>query len=590
MLPDSDRNASVPSSQDVPAVARELTAPAVDGQPVCEASPDSDLWKPQFLHPSSVVFDVLSKIRQFIFPAVVGIWGATQWGFWGPTALLGVFVVSLVVTLLRYFTLRYQIKGNDFVVTEGLLFRRIRAVPIRRIQNMDLVQNVLHRIFRVAEVRIETASGTEPEATLRVLTHSQIAELRAGIFGSKLGEPESLLGATEMATVTEVGGSEAAVLSDSSLAEPPLVAEPSASGAQLAEAADSAVREVYKIPFVDLLKAGMASNRGTVLIGIVIGYFFQFDFESRFDAGTIRREIRRTINGTLRDYLPAVDGPWQFLPYLIIGAIVLFLALRLFGMGWYVLRFFDYRLTRQGNDMRIATGLLTRVSATVPRQRIQFMSVHRPLLLRWMGLASIRLETAGGAGQESENAAATVSRRWFLPVVRESEVQRVLDELRPGLNWRETEVTTTWHGVSPLAGKRLMRIALILCALLSLVTGVASPPWGWLAGVAAFPVFAWIAVKKARARRYARTDWGLVYQSGLFTKKLSFAFYDRLQTLEVQQSPFDRRWKMASLVVDTAAAGPADHRIQIDYLEASFAQRQFDELHQKAASHRPAWT
>ena len=114
-------------------------------------------------------------------------------------------------------------------------------------------------------------------------------------------------------------------------------------------------------------------------------------------------------------------------------------------------------------------------------------------------------------------------------------------------------------------------------------------PWGWLAGPVAFPLLWLLIKKKSRSRKYARTDWGIAYQSGWLTRKLSFAFYDRIQALQVSQSPFDRRWKMASLSIDTAAAGPADHTIDIEYLDEEFAFSQFSELQQHAASHQPSW-
>jgi putative membrane protein len=103
------------------------------------------------------------------------------------------------------------------------------------------------------------------------------------------------------------------------------------------------------------------------------------------------------------------------------------------------------------------------------------------------------------------------------------------------------------------------------------------------------PLLSLLAMKKSQAMRYARTDWGVAYRSGLWTRKLSFAFYDRMQTISFNQSPFDRRWNMAGISVDTAAAGPADHLVDVAYLDAAFAQQQFRELQSMAARHRPSW-
>ncbi|MFN3191709.1 MAG: PH domain-containing protein [Aureliella sp.] len=560
-----------------------------DQQPLAGSS---RLAEPQFLHPSSILFEAISKVRQFIFPAVVGLFSAAQGGFWGAGVAVVIFGGSLVATVLRYFTLRYRIQGNDFVVKEGLLFRRTRSVPIRRIQNMDLIQNLLHRVFGVAEVNIETASGTKPEATLRVLTRSQIEELRAAIFGAGQSAPIASEDAVEVSRVGEIRGmpmSNSADVTDKAAGEEIGSGElgiPSAPvGAKVLgdRWQQDEAQEVHRIGMRELLLAGLASNRGFLLVGVVAGFFFQGNF---FD-NRYRPRFGKMME--YREYVPEVGGSTNSLLMLLGLFLGVVLLLRMLGMVWYVLRFFDYRLTRAGNDLRISCGLFTRVSATVPRKRIQFISVHRPLLMRLMGLASIRIETAGGSASEQENAASTVSRQWFLPVIRDADVNGVLNALRPGFDWGSPSEEIEWYGVSPRAGARLTRLVIIACLAMSLCGLAITRPWGWVIGIVAFPFLALIVRKKVKSRRYARTPWGLAYASGLFRKKLSFAFFDRIQTVELGESPFDRRWDMASLLVDTAAAGPADHKIDVSYLDAGFAKRQFCELQEQAAKHRPSW-
>lgn len=550
-----------------------LDPPRVEG---CRVSPDetqmaqTTIHEPSFLHPSSIVFEVLTHIRKYVIPAIIGIYGAVQGSTFG-LGLAGLILGgSLMITLVRYFTLRYSIQGNDFVVTEGLLFRRIRSVPIRRIQNVDLVQNVLHRVFGVAEVRIETASGKEPEAILRVLTRQQVEQLRNAIFGG-LPQPAQI--------PTEPNETGACAVAES-LPQSLTAAAPAISPTVISQNEGNEQSNILlTIPLKQLLAAGAASNRGLVLLGVVVGLIFQGDYASNY------RPRVRVDSDTLRAWLPDGNDSYQIALALVVGVVLLLVLLRLVGMAWYVLRFHDYQLTRHGDDLRISCGLLTRVSATVPRQRIQFISVHRPWLMRWMGLASIRLETAGGAGNQSEDAASTVSRRWFVPVIDVGQVPRLLAELRPGLQWQESEVD--WQTVSPLTGRRLFRLAVLLSLLVSAIGLGVLRPWGAAAGVVALPLLVLWARKKSRSKHFSRLPWGVAYRSGVFTRKLSFAFYDRVQTLEYSQTPFDRRWKMASLLVDTAAAGPANHRIDIHYLDEQVARQQFDELQFAAATHRP---
>ena len=90
--------------------------------------------------------------------------------------------------------------------------------------------------------------------------------------------------------------------------------------------------------------------------------------------------------------------------------------------------------------------------------------------------------------------------------------------------------------------------------------------------------------------QYARRSNEVVYRSGILNRKTSITFFDKIQTLRINQSPFDRRWGMATLSIDTAAAGPAGHRMQIAYLEQQFANREFNQLRVSAAGREPVFS
>ena len=473
------------------------------------APPDQSMGR---LHPTSLAFDLLSHVRSLIVPAVIGLFGAAQ----GQMTYLIIgamfFIPTVVFSVIRYLSLKYQIRDGQLIVTKGIFFRRVRTVPVERIQNIDLVQNVLHRIFGVAEVRVETASGTEPEATLRVLSLEDVEKLRSFIFQGA---------GQAVAASDDVAASESAVRNVDG-------ATGLASGA--ATQAVPATEQLHSISLGMLIKAGLASNRGSVLIGVLVGLYFQFDLEKQFSF--------RQLEQLLPQGLSAI----QQVLIAIAGSIVVLACLRIFGIVWYILRFFGYKLTRSGNDLRISCGLFTKVSATVPRNRIQFISIHQNLFMRWMGLATIRIETAGGSSGQ-EDATKSVSSRWFIPVLPDSQVAATLEQLRPGLCWSEQNFD--WQPLAPRAGTRMLRIAIVTTVLIAAVGFGIWQPWGWIAGVVALPGLIWHATKKRKSRKYARSDDCVVYRSGVLTHKTGITFFEKIQTLEVSQTPFDKRWGLS---------------------------------------------
>lgn len=511
--------------------------------------PESDQYR--YLHKSSLLFSLISLLRQNVIPFALAGFGAANGDQFYMILGLAFLGPSFAYSLVRYFTTRYRIADGHLIVQEGMLFRRVRTVPVERIQNIDLVQTVFHRLFKVAEVRVETASGTKPEAVLRVLSMREVATLRQRVDLQQAevdAEPEMGLGGEASRPV---------------------------GGPSMAERVEPNEQQLLlRIPLNWLIKAGISSNRGIVILGVILGFALQF--ENEFLEDLLSNPVFRGFD--------LWDGSVRSL--LIIAGVVLgtALLLRLLGVGWYVLRFYGYELRQDQSDFRISCGLLTRVSATVPRARIQFISVHRGLMMRWLGLATIRIETAGGAGGADEDASSSISGKWFIPVLPESRVAELLTLLRPDV--QQVVAEDAWQGPGRKAAVRkyrLMLMALLAAGGLAMLVS----RW-WLAAlcVGAMPISIVVAHWIARSIRYARTGTGVIYRSGILNRKVSYTFFDRMQGLSWGQSPFDRRWNMAKLTIDTAAAGPAEHAVKIAMLEEPFATEEYSALLRLASRKR----
>lgn len=522
----------IPSDREMASDQEEpYLAEAVDDEPLTSAA---DTIIDRRLHRMSLPFMMIARTRSYLIPAVAGTVFAAR-GHRHFALVLGIsFLVTFLSDVFRYFTLKYRIEGGELVVSKGLISRSQRNIPLARIQNIDLTQNFLHRFFSVAEVRIETASGTEPEATLRVLSLDEITRLRNQLKGVK--SPESHLDD----------------------------AEPGAFQDQL----------ILSIAIPELIIRGLIGNRGLIMLAVVLGMAIEFELFEKIPMEWTEEALKRVR-----------ETGWII--NLALGTLlfaIFFGFVRILSAIWFVLRFSGYKLTADDQDLKVVAGLITRVSATIPRKRIQFISVQESLMARMLGRASIRIETAGGAGTEDEDARATIGRRWFVPIVSKSFVDTLLSELRAGLT--ADDGYYDWQPLASGTRKRLFRRAIFLSCLISVVLGFTLRLWAIPVGILVLIAMIWHAARFARSLKYARFDDGVVYRSGVLDRKMSFTFFDKIQAINVSQSPFDRRWKMARLHVDTAAAGPAEHTISVPYLDEDFAYDEFRRITRKTSSRR----
>lgn len=515
------------------------------------------------LHPASILFGVLRLAKAFLLPlvALVLFARASSWELWA--AIL--FVPATAFEIYRYATTRYGVSASDLVVRRGLLFRSERHVPLQRIQNVDLAQNPLHRMLGVAEVRVETAGGSEPEAVLNVLSLAAAASLRREVRGE--GVSSAAGGA--------VGGHEP--LPASERAEDAMHAS-GPGRAHAARAASSAGESslVLRLPTAELVRLGLISNRGMALVFVAIGAAWELDLFERIGFERLYAWLAEQ---------PALRSP-LFLATLLLAAMVL---LRLLSVIWTVLRFHGYELRLAGDDLRMTCGLLTRITATVPRGRIQLISVRRSVIQRWWKRATVRIETAGGAGSEDGEASGLQSRRWFVPIVREADLPRVLEALSHGLPVRLSQAR--WEPISPQGRRRRTRLALIESAAIALAGAAAAwllgSPWLFGVGVLLAGLNLWHARVEIGVLAHVRSPGLIGLRSGALTRRESIVRTERAQVLEARQSPFDRRWGMATVRVDTAGAGAAEHSVSIPYQEIDAARSLVEELLEEAVETSP---
>jgi uncharacterized membrane protein YdbT with pleckstrin-like domain len=82
------------------------------------------------------------------------------WYFWGILILLaGVSITFLLVWLVRK-TTTYIISSSSIRVDHGILIRKREEIPKRRIQGVDVRQNIIERfILKTGNVEFNSASG-----------------------------------------------------------------------------------------------------------------------------------------------------------------------------------------------------------------------------------------------------------------------------------------------------------------------------------------------------------------------------------------------------------------------------------------------
>ena len=258
------------------------------------------------------------------------------------TSIVGALV--LLGSAVRWTRFWYRLDGPNLVVRGGLLQRWERTLQPARIQSVDVVQKLSHRVFGVVELRIEVVGGKGTEAALVALTPEEAKQLRAILMADHdRGEEEERT-------------------------EPALL----------------------RMRPADLLLAGATGGRVAV-VAAMAGWLVQILPEGSFV------ETMDRLAGADRSDLET---------FAVIAAGLL-LASILISLVSTILVYWDFTALRQGDRLVITRGLLQTRRSVVPVARIQAIRLEENPIRRAFGLASLRVLTAGygrGSGDEQQSS------------------------------------------------------------------------------------------------------------------------------------------------------------------------------------------
>lgn len=509
--------------------------------------PDSGEWR-RLSGRMLVIHPIQELIRAW--PVLLGLVVAgTARGEGSWWSLIATAMV-IVTAVLRWFTTRYRITGEQVQIRKGLLRRRSLTVPRDRIRTVDVTANALHRSLGLARVEVGTGRNDRKDDGVRLdaLSAAEAARLREEL----LHRPRRSAPAAAATDTTE-----AAVRADTGEVGAPAEATASTAGT-------AAGREETLIARLHpaWVRYGPFTLTGFVTVGVIAGVVSRAVNEARLDprrVGPLSALLDRWARAPLAAEIAVAAS----------GLVVVAVVAATLG---YVLAFHGFRLTRgRAGTLHVTRGLVTTRATTIEERRLRGVELSEPLLLRAVGGARcIAITTGLRVGRGAERGGSLL-----LPPAPRAEALRVA-----GAVMRDATPFTgplvrhgpraTWRRFSRAVGGAgvLVASAAALWALGTL------PPWVWEVSLVLLPAAALLALDRARALGHAVTGAVLVSRRGSLVRRRSALSCAGIIGWNLRRSYFQRRRGLATLVATTAAGR---QRIEVQDVPLAQALRIADE-------------
>lgn len=472
------------------------------------------------LHPVAVVIQAVMTIRQFIIP--LGFWAVIQLRDMGIDALfwlmLGCMAVLVLTFAWGYISWRrytYRIEHGEFRIEYGVVYKKRRFIPLERIQSVDYVEGILHRLFGVVKVRVETAGGSGPEAELQAVSRQEAEQLRSQLRVSP--------------AVTEPANNDDP---DKDQAEAETPHEPR-----------------RRIKPRELFILGVTSGSLGVIFPI-IGGGFSFLAEL-FPVESLFAFIGRYIN---------VEATFQFISFALVVTFVVALAASIVTNA---LKFGNFTLTRSGDHLLLERGLLERRRSTLPIRRIQAVRLEEGILRQPFDRLTVRVVIAGYGG-EGDHDADTSS--VIFPLLEKREVASFLREFLPELTVEDIKLDR----VPRRSWRRFVTVKVILAALVAVPLAYFLYPWGLLS-LLLLPLAVLYGHLCYRDEGWYLAGDYLVLRSRFLARSTAIVTRRRIQSSTVKQSPFQRPKELATFEV--AITGWLGRGLNVRHIDEQEAYR-----------------
>lgn len=466
------------------------------------------------LHPLTLVQRFVVSLPGYVLLALPALRGGGE-GAWFNVALAGVVaLLTLPLIALQYLRFRYWVTPDEMVIVSGVLTQRKRVIPLDRVQNVEIEQPVLPRLFGLARVKVETAGSGKTEGVIEYVTMAEAQRLRGVVRRLQQGPTPAVQAPAVQAPA----------------AQAPAAPEPASLEARAAPGEEEAApRTLFALSTREVLLSGMMRFSFLYIVLAFSGLqYFNVDPDEIADL---------FVRGPLRPLAATFEAsPWLAgLATVLVAVLLSWLT----GIAVNLNRYHGFRLALEGDKLHRRSGLLTVYEGTIPLRRIQTLELRTNPLMRRFGWYALALQTMGIDEKERGRQLAT-------PFSQRRDIEQQAPLLYP---FRLPEA------FRPVARVHVRRVLVRSGLVLALAVGGLALVWkAALWGLTLAPLAALHAVLAYRHHGYWLDGDVLYVRRGVLRQRLWIVPLARLQVLLLSATFFQRRLGVATVAVDTAGA------------------------------------
>lgn len=299
--------------------------------------------------------------------------------------------ISLLYCTFKWRHTYVSVQEDALNYESGKFIRKRVTIPFEKINTIDMGRNVFEKLVGTCRLKIDTGAysnrqdKTQPEMNL-VFDLSEAYNIRRYILNR-----------------SELYDNAAIMAPDSrrALGEPDWAIRAGAGDFILYGLTSSSVWKLFCLP---VLGVCVLAEISTAVLGRAAEAAMPF-------LTRLLDEVNRL-------------GAWKALAGMLAAYLALSLVSNLFTVLWAAVRFFDFRVSRQGRNVIVRYGLFTEKNYTLQVRNIHALIVKQNLFQQMIGRCSVEAVCMGFGDEQTETAL-------LFPIIRKKELNKILGVVLP---------------------------------------------------------------------------------------------------------------------------------------------------------------
>ncbi|MEM6724227.1 MAG: PH domain-containing protein, partial [Bacteroidota bacterium] len=98
---------------------------------------------------------------------------------WIAWVVIGIASLSAILSIISYFKFYYYVQDDELVIEKGIFNKVKLNVPFDRIQTVNFNQSIIHQLFDVVELEVDTAGSNKKEYAISALGKDRAQAIRS---------------------------------------------------------------------------------------------------------------------------------------------------------------------------------------------------------------------------------------------------------------------------------------------------------------------------------------------------------------------------------------------------------------------------